>query len=49
MEMFEIRVYDHDNRLLKRSLIQAVCRDKAYPEAYNVFNATDGSSYFILE
>lgn len=49
MDMFEVKVYDHDNNLLRRSLIQAFSRDSAYPEAHSVFNNTDGAKTFTLE
>jgi hypothetical protein len=49
MDMFEVRVFDHDGKMLKRSLIQAFCKDDAMPEAFNVFHNTDGANTFTIE
>ena len=49
MDMFEVKIYDHDMKLLRRSLIQAVCRDKALIEAKNVFIHTPGAHKYSLD
>lgn len=49
MELFEVKIYDHDNKLLRVNLIQAVTKEKAKHEALNTFNHTTGAHRFTLE
>lgn len=49
MDMFEVKVYCPNGKLLRKSLIQAVNRDQAMQEALNVFQYTDGAHSFELE
>ena len=49
MDMFEVRVYNTNGKLLRKSLIQAVTKDHAKSEANNVFHNTSGGHYYTLD
>ena len=49
MNMFEVKVYNYDGKLLRRNLIQAMTKDQAENEALNTFYNTEGGHYYTLE
>lgn len=49
MQLFEVRVFSQSGSLLRKSLIQAVNKDHAMPEVYNVFHNTPEAFRFEVE
>lgn len=49
MEMFEVQVFSHDNKMLRRSLVQASHKTAASREALNVFKNTPGAYRFTID
>jgi hypothetical protein len=49
MDMFEVLVYNKDNRVIRKSLVQATHKMAASREALNVYRNTPNADRFSIE
>lgn len=49
MDMFEVLVFNKDNKIIRKSLVQATHKMAASREALNVFRNTHNADRFTIE